>query len=106
MLGDVDESVNFVVICEFLLLLPFSYCLEAICMGFSSLNCYKIFPDPTYVIGQFCARVKVCDVSSCAVHAFAYFTVVQEALLYTTRCHLSMTIPIANNGSLKIMNNE
>ena len=34
-----------------------------------------------YVIGQFCARDKVCDISNYAVHAFAYFTVVQEALL-------------------------
>ena len=92
MLGDVDESVNFVVICEFLLPVFTKF--------------YKFFLDPMYVIGQFCACVKVCDVSSCAVHAFAYFTVVQEALLYTTWCHLSMTIPIANNGSLKIMNNE
>ena len=25
-------------------------------------NFYKIFPDPTHVIGQFCARDKVCDV--------------------------------------------
>ena len=23
---------------------------------------YQIFPDPTHVIGQFCARDKVCDV--------------------------------------------
>ena len=25
-------------------------------------NFYKIFPDPTHAIGQFCARDKVCDV--------------------------------------------
>ena len=25
-------------------------------------NFYKIFPDPTHVIGQFCACDKVCDV--------------------------------------------
>ena len=106
MLGDVDESVNFVVICEFLLPVTIFILPGSNMHGVFFTKFYKIFPDPTYVIGQFCARVKVCDVSSCAVHAFAYFTVVQEALLYTTRCHLSMTIPIANNGSLKIMNNE
>ena len=25
-------------------------------------NFYKNFPNPTHVIGQFCARDKVCDV--------------------------------------------
>ena len=38
-------------------MLPGSDIHEVFCTNF-----YKIFPDPTHVIGQFCARDKVCDV--------------------------------------------
>ena len=47
---------------------------------------YNISPVPTYihVIGQFCARHKVCGilvVLILVVHSFAYFTFVQNVLL-------------------------
>ena len=61
-LGDEAESVDFVVICELplpmtIFMLPGSDIHEVFFTKF-----YQIFPDPTHVIGQFCARDKVCDV--------------------------------------------
>ena len=60
--SDVNVSVNFVVICEFplpvtIFMLPGRDIHEVFWTNF-----YRIFPDPIYVIGQFCARDKVCDV--------------------------------------------
>ena len=74
-LGEVDESVNFVVNREFLLsvtifMLPGRDIHEVFCTEF-----YQFLPDPACVIGQFCARIKVCDVELTCSAKFAYFRV-------------------------------